>query len=383
MVATTTRKTPTKKSSNSKVDEAMTSPTRKMTKEEKAQARARAAEAMGHGGNTKKNPTPAKKKTTPATTSKDKSPNTKATTAVKFTMDIEEVTSKLQDVKIEKTTEDVEQRNDESSQEKSTGVGKNERESIFPEVEQRKQSPVTKPIIQKEYNGIAKLLMVDLQSTNAATVADTMWNLNSYVEHGNVKEAEMLGTASSLILALQKWKANPTIQFYGCQCIRLYAHKSFLNGKATMIKYGGIEVLALAMKTFPENSSLQVEACRALLELASTEETSTTKKSMAFSLPFPLSSSDQREAWSPFVFDHDGVGLVVHVMKMLHDSPDTLADCAYFLDKLLVLSVGANMEEVKNMIRTSRAPTIVFESTQKHLEHSSLKHAGKKLISHF
>lgn len=378
MVATRTRKTPTKKSSNTEVDEVMTSPSRKMTKEEKAQARARAAAAMGHRGDTKKKATPAKKKTAAPTTSNNKSLNTKATTAVKVNQDIEEVTSKMQGVQIKETTKDVEQRNDKSSSET------NESASIFPKIEQRKQSPVRKPIIQKEYNGIAKILMVDLQSTNAATVAGAIWNLISYVERENVKEADMLGTASSLILALQKWEGSYTVQFHGCQCMRIYAHNSFLTGKAALIKYGGIEVLTLAMKTFPENSSLQLEACRALLELASNDDTSTENKSIRFSSQFPLSPSDQREAWSPFVFDHGGVGLVVHAMKTLHDTPDTLADCASFLDKLLVLGVGANMEKVKNVIRTSKAPTIVFDAaTQKHLEHSGLKYANKKLISHF
>lgn len=123
-----------------------------------------------------------------------------------------------------------------------------------------------------------------------------------------------------------------------------------------------------------------MEACRTLLELACTK---TPIGDISNTCQFSLTSSDQLEVWSPFVFDYDGIGLVVYALNKFQDKPDVLATCASFLHLLLILSERANLEEVKNVIRSSGAQKIVFDSMQTHFKHSSLTHAGRKFIRYF
>lgn len=330
-------------------------PKKKMTKQEKAEAKERARASM----------MPIK---SPPNVNKAKNSPTKNVPKQKqvATPDIE-LSEKLQAIKIE---------NEEKVKDEKTKT-KGDAKVPIKSNENIKKKVETIPTVP-QLDGFAKLLLVDLQHDNAKEVKLAIGNLWSAFDTSkpvpfslepSIKEQDILGAASFLVLAMYKWKGDLGIQHGTCRCLAAYATYS-RYGRVALIKSGAIQAITIAMLDFPFNEWMQKIGCLALLHLSYP------------GMYDPMGIKDVREAWNTFVFNFNGIPLICNAIQVLEDVPDSLVHCAELL--LNLVGIGSlSVEDIKSGVFKHKPNILLYDATQKHHKHYRLSKEGGQFAALF
>ena len=237
----------------------------------------------------------------------------------------------------------------------------------------------SKAVAVPKLKGVGKLLLVDLQQENKMEVKIAVRDLGALTTQHD-KELNFLGAGSILVLALNKWSSSLNIQHNGWLFLSSYSLRS-RAGAAAMIKGGAIEAIFNAMERFPSSPLFQGVGCRALMALSSFpgDEPANPWGRVEYQYMTP---SEWREAWHPFLHDFDGVSVIANAIRALENMPDALADCANLLSNLVVMDTSAD-ESVKRQIREVGAQTLMYSAKQMHFKHHRLRKAAGALTEMF
>ena len=192
---------------------------------------------------------------------------------------------------------------------------------------------------------IPKLLFEGMVADDAKTVETAVENLADLFRLSADKrmEAHEAGGHAVLVVTMQKWIRNESIQTSSCRCIQNMSCTN-TEAKESFACIGGLECIINAMRAYPSSQRVQRSGCGALMNLLSGSD----------------DDSEMLDAMSQkFVNEYDGIALIVAAMKNYPDEIkiqlwgnglfQNLAQVKEFRRELMrggaVTAAGASMEK--------------------------------------
>jgi hypothetical protein len=112
-------------------------------------------------------------------------------------------------------------------------------------------------------DGLTKLLLVDLQSSEAGTVQTALETLATATDAASIVKMQ---SALPILLAMRRWLGDAAIQSAGLSILQTTA-ADHLDFGETAVKWGALSVCLAALQNHPRLANVQKHGCGALVQL--------------------------------------------------------------------------------------------------------------------
>ena len=218
-------------------------------------------------------------------------------------------------------------------------------------------------VVKPTLNEIPKLLMVDLQQSDADSVLIALKRLKKVLKIGGDKEkrkqAILMGGVTLVLLQMQKWRNHEQIQVQGCLCLGWFNCPLDSTTHKVSLETGSVEVMTTALKTFFGSLNVNTYACEALALVLRLDVNPDVSKPLTFK----------------FVREYGGLQLILDAMKAFPDNARLQRHCCEVLQNL------AKGTELRKPLIAAGSVECVAKAIRTHMQDETFGEYGSSFMA--